>query len=319
MNNTVLIVSAHHPVLTESLDKIGLPYTIQVQKEWDTVIESIELDNICGIVTSNACYLDEAKLKLFPNLKFVARLGSGMEIIDTVYCESHQIQCWSSPLGNANAVAEHALGMIFGLINNFRKSHLEIIDGAFLRKENTSHELGHYKVGIIGLGSNGTLLAQKLLMLGCQVIAYDINPERKNAIEHPLLTFVDAVDHLYDCSIISLHIPLNASTKHYINDDFIKAMKAPFYLINCARGPLVNTLSLYNGLISQKILGAGIDVWEYEPVTSYPQEMKKLVDKIVLLPQVIATSHIAGYSFEATYKMSYIISQAIEEWYKNNF
>lgn len=314
----VLILAAHHSILIETLDELGLEYILHVNLPIDSLDSSIK-STIVGIVTSNACTLSAGVLSGFDSLEFVARLGSGLEIIDVEYCSRNAINCWSSPLGNANAVAEHALGMILSLQNNFRKAQSQLINHQFIRKDNTGHELSQIHIGIIGLGSNGTLLAQKMLMLGAKVSAVDIDNERSTILKHENFKFSSELKELFDCNYISLHVPYNSHTHHIINDEFVSKIRTPFYLINCARGGLVDTKVLANALQSGKILGAGIDVWEYEPISDYPEEYLEMVNSIILNENVIATPHIAGYTHEANYKMSLIISEKIREWYKKSF
>lgn len=314
----VLILSSHHPVLTDILDEIGVSYFIHLSGP----IEDIPLEKksaVCGIVTSNSFALPGAVLALFKNIRFVGRLGSGMEIIDVDYCQANNIECWSSPMGNANAVAEHALGMLLSIKNNIRRSHIQLNRGLFCRKENTGHELNSAQVGIIGLGSNGSLFANKLLHLGCRVKGYDIDLNKRDLFVHDNFIFAEDISELYSCDTISLHIPFNHSTRHIINRDFVQHMHSPFTLLNVARGPLLDTWAFFNGLRSGKILAAGIDVWEYEPVQDFPVEYAEALEYILSHENVIATPHIAGYSYEATYNMSKIIGDHIMEFFKRNF
>lgn len=316
MINKVLILSRHHSILLDKIRLAGFEPLIFFNKKLED-LESNIANEIIGIVTSNSYFIFQKEIDLFPNLKFIGRLGSGMEIIDTNYCSNKNIICWSSPLGNANAVAEHALGMLISINNHIRKSHLELQQNQFLRNENICFELNNLKVGIIGLGSNGTLFAQKLLALGCNVKAYDIDINRKKAIDHLHFEFVTSIDELYSCNTISLHIPLTDVTHHFINHEFIQKMHNEFILINCARGSLMDTKAVYDNLKSGKIIGAGIDVWEYEPLSLYPESYKSALEYILQHPNVIATAHIAGYSHDAFYKMSEIIGNKIQEFVKN--
>lgn len=308
--NIVLILSAHHPILTERLKSIG--FTPVVHLTSDPALLDVEFNQVCGIVTSNACILNREQIDLFPNLRFIGRLGSGMEIIDVAYAESKGICCWGSPNGNAQAVAEHALGMLLNLLNHISKSQSEMRVGKFLRKENTGREISDLNVGIIGYGANGSRFADILHFLGATLWVHDIRDIRL-PYEHNA-TFSQSIDDILEhCDVVSLHIPINKAAQAKTSD-ILSGMKRPFILINCARGGLVPIEDLYQGLKTGRISGACIDVWQEEPLEKLPHRLKLIAQEIVQMPNVIATPHIAGYSFQAAYKMSQIIADKIEEW-----
>lgn len=306
--NTVLILSHHHPILIEELEALKYNVCIDLQPNWQN--PSFSFESIIGIVTSNTCFLPKEKIELFPNLKFIGRLGSGMEIIDTKFAHQQGIICFGSPEGNANAVAEHALGLLIGVLRNIRKSNDELIQGRFLRKENMGRELQDCKVGILGFGSNGQQFAQHLLHFGAQVYAHDC--EEKSFIPHENLHFSTAISDLVNnCDVLSFHLPIDNAAKEKSNQ-VLNDMKQPFILINCARGKLMDVDLLFEMLVNRKIIAAGIDVWEEEPLDLLPKKKFEKVKQILSMPQVIATAHIAGYSHQATYKMSKVIADKIK-------
>ncbi len=306
--NTVLILSHHHPILIEELESLKYDVCIDLKPNWQN--PSFNFESIFGIVTSNTCFLPKEKIELFPNLKFIGRLGSGMEIIDTTYAQQKGIICFGSPEGNANAVAEHALGLLIGVLRNIKKSNDELIQGKFLRKENMGRELHDCKVGILGFGNNGQQFAQHLLHFGVQVYAHDC--EEKSFIAHENLHFSTNISELINqCDVLSLHLPIDNKAKEKVHQ-VLNQMKQPFILINCARGKLIETDLLFEMLVNEKITGAGIDVWEEEPLDLLPKKKFEKINQILAMPQVIATAHIAGYAHQATYKMSKVIAEKIK-------
>lgn len=309
--NTILILSHHHQILIDRLQQLGYNVHIHISDDWTN--QSFEFEDIVGIVTSNTCPMSKERIALFPNLKFIGRLGSGMEIIDTEYALSKGILCFSSPEGNANAVAEHALGMLINCLKNMHSAQEQLKSGLFLRKENTGRELNSCKVGIIGYGTNGKQFADYLIHFGARVYAHDI--EDKEFIASDLFSFSKELDDILSyCDVISFHIPINPATKEKANY-ILQSIKHPFVLINCARGKLISSQLLLDMLISGQIISAGIDVWEEEPFNLASPEQQAVLQRIVNMPQVIASPHIAGYTFEAHYKMSNIIAEKIEKLY----
>lgn len=306
--NTVLILSHHHPILIAELEALKFNVCIDLQPNWQN--PSFNFETILGIVTSNTCFLPKEKIELFPNLKFIGRLGSGMEIIDTSYAQQKGIICFSSPEGNANAVAEHVLGLLIALLRNIKKSNDELIQDKFLRKENMGRELQDCKVGILGFGNNGQQFAHHLLHFGTQVYAHDC--EEKSFAPHENLYFSTSISALVNnCDVLSLHLPIDNAAKEKVNQ-VLQEMKQPFILINCARGKLLDTDLLFEMLANGKIIAAGIDVWEEEPLNLLSKEKFEKAKQILTLPQVIATPHIAGYSHQATFKMSQVIANKIK-------
>lgn len=309
--NTVLILSNHAPILTERLHSLGLNTLVHISSAPESL--AIDFDAIIGIVTSNACFLPAEKIDLFPNLKFIGRLGSGMEIIDVAYAESKNIACFGSPEGNAQAVAEHALGMLLSLLNNIGKAHREMEQGLFLRKENTGRELSDLKVGIVGYGANGSRFAEILAHFGAQIYVHDIRDVVMP--EHFDFSFSKEIEEITEnCDLLSFHIPINPESKQKALA-LMEGMQQPYLLINCARGELVPIDILYQGLKLGKIVGACIDVWEREPLSLLDPRKSAMVQEILEMPQVVATPHVAGYSLQATVKMSAIIAQKIEDFF----
>jgi D-3-phosphoglycerate dehydrogenase len=233
-----------------------------------------------------------------------------MEVIDVPYATQKGILCFSSPEGNANAVAEQALGMLLALQHKIFSAHVEMQEGLWLREENRGMEIEGLTAGIIGYGNNGKAFAQKLKAMQVKVLAID--KYKTGYAEEGILECADLEQIYNEADIISFHLPLTPETEHYFNDVFLEGMQRPFVLLNLSRGKIVAQQSLYNGLKSGKIKGAALDVWETEPVGKMDEEQKVVYQELISMPNFIGTPHIAGYTVQALYKMSYYLIQKIK-------
>lgn len=267
-------------------------------KEWS----DLPFHQIVGIITSNALILDGKTIGQFPHLRWIARVGSGMEIIDTDYCKQHQILYFSSPQGIAHAVAEHAMGMLLSLLHNICIAHQQVTTQHIWQREpNRGQELAGKVVGLIGYGHTGKAFAKKISSLDVQTIAYDTNQQIISDKYAEMVSLPYLQQH---ADIISFHVPLQADTMNYYNEQFMAQCLKPHYLINTSRGEIIKADVLLKGLQQNRILGAALDVWENEKdiqqILSQPQH---ILHQILQYP-VIITPHIAGYSFQAIEKMS---------------
>lgn len=307
MNKKVLIAAPVHSILTRWLQANG--YECMV-RERITQQEALELVEDCtGIITSTRLQVNQELIDAATQLQWIGRMGSGMEVIDLPYATQRGVACYSSPEGNCNAVAEHALGMLLSLNKKIVKSNAEVKNGIWLREENRGVELEGKTVGIIGFGHTGSLFARKLYGFDVQVLAYD---KYVQGTVPKYLEECKSMDRIFEeADIVSFHVPLQHDTRHYLNHDFVEKMRKPFVLINTSRGGVVDTKALYDGLLSGKISGACIDVWEEEPITAMSAEMRNYLDKMAVMDNVIVTPHIAGYSAEALYKMSKVLLNKI--------
>ena len=307
--NLVIIVAPIHDVLKQALLDGG--YKLEYHNDINNPAFEASLADVEGIVTSTKVKMNRAFLDKCPQLKWVGRLGSGMEHIDLEYALQKGIQCFSSPAGNANAVAEQALGSLLALNHNITRSFDELKQNIWLRDENRGTELEAQTIGIIGVGNNGGRFAEKLITLGAKkVIGYDKYKKHygtENLIE------ATSLQQIYDeADVISFHVPLTEETHHYFDQKFLENMKKPFTLLNLCRGKVTDQQIILNGLKKGKIKAAALDVWEVEPIANMDAEMKQIATELLAQPNFIGTAHIAGYSHEASYKMSAIIAEYIK-------
>ncbi len=306
----ILHLDNNHPLLINQLNDLGFinheDYTSTKQEV------AAKIENYNGIVIRSRFKIDKIFLDKAKNLQFIARVGAGLESIDCEYAEKKGIQLIAAPEGNRNAVAEHTLGLLLSLFNNLNKADFEIRQGKWLREENRGIELDGKTVGIIGYGNMGKAFAKKLRGFDVTVICYDIkkNVSDANCKQVSLQELQKRAD------ILSLHTPFNELSENMINRNFIDGFTKPFWLINTARGTAVITYDLVNALQSGKILGAGLDVLEYEKLSfeslfsdKTPTEFKYLLQA----KNVILSPHVAGWTTESKIKLAQTIVTKIKQ------
>ncbi|MGC6429176.1 MAG: NAD(P)-dependent oxidoreductase [Flavobacteriales bacterium] len=262
-----------------------------------------------GIVIRSRIKLDDEFLSYCHQLKFIARAGSGMENIDEVTAKQKKIHLFNAPEGNRQAVAEHALAMLLSLFNKLNQADNEVRKGIWQREKNRGIELHNKTIAIIGYGNNGSAFAKVLSGFGCRVLAYD----KYKKIESPYAQQVDMNQIFNDADILSLHIPLSNETTYLVDDDFINKFKNPIYLINTARGKCVDSSALLNGLLNNTILGACLDVHEFEK-TSFDRDKKQIqkFDELLNHPNTIFSPHVAGWTKESNEKIAEVLFQKIQ-------
>lgn len=300
MDKKVLIAAPVHPVLIEALEALGYicEYYEDIQQDQAYGI----IGRYEGIITSTRLQLDEDLLKKASQLRWIGRMGSGMEVIDIAYANSRGIYCCSSPEGNANAVAEQALGMLLAVQHKVVAAHTEMQQGLWRREENRGWEIEGSTAGIIGFGHNGSAFAKKLIGMDVKVLAYDKYQQDFGTTD---VRALESLRELFaQANILSFHVPLTPETHHYFDEHFLESMAQEFVLLNLSRGPVVSMRALYKGLKSGKIAAAAVDVWEQEPVHRMTGEDADILREMLLMPNFIGTPHIAGYTHQALYKMS---------------
>jgi len=310
----ILHLDSNHPLLLKMLEGAGFSNQ-ENYKASKSEIEQI-ISNYDGIVIRSRFNIDKQFLDAAKNLKFIARVGAGLESIDMDYAEQLGIKLIAAPEGNRNAVGEHALGMLLSLFNNLNKADREVKNGLWNREANRGIELDGKTVGIIGYGNMGKAFAKKLKGFDCEVICFDIkeNVGDENAKQVSLKELQQKID------VLSLHTPWTPLTDKMVNSEFINSFSKPFWLINTARGKSVVTADLVSALKAGKILGAGLDVLEFEKLSfetlfdsdNLPNSLKELfaMDNVILSP------HIAGWTVESKEKLAMVIAEKIIDNFK---
>jgi len=299
---TVLIAAPVHPVLTEGLEAAG--YSLRTAKDVTAETAPALIADCTGIVTSLRLPLDRALLDAAPALRWIGRMGSGMEIIDTAYAREKGIACFSSPEGNSNAVGEHALGMLLALTRRIAWSHREVQEGLWRREANRGIELEGRTIGIIGFGHTGSAFAKKLQGFDMRILAYDSNG---TLTFPPYVEKATLAEIQQQADILSFHVPLDAGTRHYFDRSFAQAMHKPFILLNTSRGGVVALAAALDALEAGRIRGMALDVLEQEPPAAMTPALRDRLLAAAATPAVILTPHIGGYSHEALYKMSSVL------------
>lgn len=307
-----LVIDDIHEVFLNSLKSFGISIDYRPEITPEEVHGCIE--NYDGLVLRSKMNVDQKLLDKSTNLKFVARAGAGVDNIDERALESMGIVLFSASEGNRDAVAEHAVGMILSLFNNMVSGSNEVKKFDWFREENRGVELQNRTVGIIGFGNIGSAFSERLSGFGCKIIAYD---KYKKGFGNTYVEEVTLDELKRRTDVLSLHIPLTDETNDMVDLGFISSFSKPFWLINTARGKVVNLEGLEQMLIEKKVVGAGLDVLINEKFGSLTQDEKALYQRLFNYNNVLLTPHVAGWSVESYEKIASVLSKKIISHYNN--
>ena len=292
----ILIADRTHEVLEEKLREAGFVVSVEPDHDYESLVAAAQ--GCVGLVVRSKVIIDSKFIDRVPSLSCIGRVGAGMETIDVEYAESKGISCLNSPEGNRDAVGEHAVGLLLALIDNIARADAEVRQGLWRREANRGLELGSLTVGIIGYGNMGQSFAKRLSGFGCRVVIYDKYKE---------IGTLEEVQR--EADVVSFHVPLTDDTHHYLDTGFIEAMAKPFFVVNTARGAVVDTEALVQGMENGKVRGAALDVLEYENMQAdglgdVPVSMQYLMRS----PLTVLTPHVAGWTVESKYKLAAVLA-----------
>ncbi len=311
----ILHIDKNHPLLWSELNLLGYTNTQGFDLSRKEVLSII--DQFQGLVIRSRILIDRPFLDAAKNLKFIARVGAGLDAIDTEYAAVKNIEIISAPEANSQAVGEHTLGLLLSLINNLNRADRKLRQGNWEREPNRGFELSGMTVGIIGYGNMGKAFARTLRGFDCTVLCHDIKFDvgDDNSQQVPL-------EELFNkAHVISLHTPLTPKTEGMVNKSFFQQFAQSIYLINTARGRCVITKDLVEAINDGKVLGAGLDVLEYEHSSFenlFIQKPPKALIELLSMDQVILTPHIAGLTVQSKEKLAQVVVKKIQAQFPVN-
>ncbi|SEJ32858.1 D-3-phosphoglycerate dehydrogenase [Dyadobacter koreensis] len=305
----ILIADSMHPSLFSMLESQGWEYAYHPEYKRDDIIQA--LPGFEGLFIRSKTFVDQEVMENAPQLRFIARAGAGLDLIDLEVAKQRGVEVFHAGEGNRDAVAEHMLGMLLGLLANIVKADKEVRGGVWDREGNRGVELMKKTVGLIGYGNNGGATAKRLSGFGCKVLAYDKYREDygdEYAQEASLEQIMQKAD------ILSLHIPLTDETKYLINQKFIEDFSKPFYLMNLSRGKVADLTAVVEGLKSGKIIGACLDVLENEKLKTLSDPQQAVFDYLSQSNRVVLTPHIGGWTHESYVRINEVLLRQIKDW-----
>ncbi len=306
MGNKILIIDDLHPAFKERA--LALGFEVDDRPLINRAETLAIIKDYVGIAVRTKFRIDQELLDVAPKLKFVARAGAGLDNIDVAVAEARNIQLINAPEGNNDAVGEHAIGLLLALMNNFKKADTEIRNGIWDREGNRGYELKGKTVGIIGYGFMGQKMARKLSGFEANVIAYD---KYHTNFSDAYAREVSMEEIVKQSDILSLHIPLTKETRQMVDEEYLYHFKKPIFLINTARGEIVNTQAVLANIKNGKILGAGLDVLETEKFPLLGEQV--WFDELKAAGKVILTPHVAGWTFDSYRKISEVLAEKLAE------
>ncbi|MFW5792988.1 MAG: NAD(P)-dependent oxidoreductase [Bacteroidota bacterium] len=309
----VLFLDSVHPELENLLTAYGFDCFYFPDTTRENLVQRVK--DFDGLIVRSKMALDKEILAQSTHLKFIGRVGSGMENVDVEFAESLGIRCLNSPEGNRDAVGEHACGMLLALLNNLIKADMQVKKGLWQREENRGYEIKGKTVGIIGYGNMGSAFAQRMKGFEANVIAYD---KYKSGFSSNIVKEVSMDGIFNNADILSLHVPLTNETKYLVNIDYLSNFKKPLWIINTSRGKVVKIADIVSALKNNIIRGAAMDVLEYEN-SSFSDLDKELLkedfDFLVKDSRVVLSPHIAGWTHESNIKLARVLADKINDLY----
>ncbi|MEZ0609166.1 2-hydroxyacid dehydrogenase [Fibrella sp. WM1] len=298
----ILIADEMHPSLFAMLDEAGFSYDYQPTISRGDLLARI--GPFEGLIIRSKTTVDSEMLAAAPHLRYIGRAGAGLDLIDVAATEARGIQVFHAGTGNRDAVAEHVLGMLLALFNNILKADREVRQGTWDREGNRGIELMGKTVGLFGYGNNGQATARRLSGFGCRVLAYD---KYRTDYGDAYAEAATVEQIMAEADVLSLHVPLTADTRQWINDAFVGQFSKPFFLVNASRGEVASLTAVVAGLQSGKVRGACLDVLENEKLKTLTPAQQVAFDYLRQSDRVVLTPHIAGWTHESYVRINQVL------------
>lgn len=307
----VAFLDSVHPILKERLQDAGMVCKDHFKLSRQEILDGA-LNTHKGLVIRSRITLDAELFDALPNLKWIARSGSGLDNIDLDIARDRGVEVVNSPEGNMDAVGEHTLGMLLSILHKINKGNRSVHNREWLREEHRGEEIGAKTVGIIGYGVMGSSFAKKLSGLGCRVIAFD---KYKEGFASDHVEEVSEEQFFAESDIVSVHVPWTSETRGMVNDEWFSRFKKPIIFMNTSRGAVVNTNALLSALNSGIVRSAALDVIEFEGRSleglELSEERARLLEKLLSHPEVLMTPHVAGWTVESYKNLSSILADKV--------
>ncbi|MBQ9587263.1 MAG: hypothetical protein IJR26_05325 [Bacteroidales bacterium] len=308
----ILITDDCHPVLQQRLEAAGHLCRVWTDCTYLTLLQAVQ--DYDALVVRSKIVIDRNFLDHARHLRCIGRVGAGMETIDVDYAERLGIRCLNSPEGNRDAVGEHATGLLLALFDKVAAADHEVRQGLWRREANRGLEVKGKTIGIVGFGNMGAAFAQRLRGFECRLVAFDKYKPSGYAPDYVDELSLEELQH--EADVVSLHVPLTDETHYKVDDNFINAFRKPFYLINTSRGAVVKTDALVEAMEKGKVLGAALDVIEYEDMTKdavggqqTPRAFRYLQQSV----RTVLTPHVAGWTVESKYKLAAVLADKMSD------
>ncbi|PJJ60007.1 NAD(P)-dependent oxidoreductase [Hymenobacter chitinivorans] len=306
-----LCVDEMHPSLPELLEPLGVTLHFRPDLKAAEIPAALAAQPYDGLIVRSKLRITAELLTHGPHLRYVARAGAGVDNIDEAALAAAKVTLLNAPEGNRDAVGEYTLGLLLALFRNIVRADREVRQGLWQREANRGEEIAGKVVGILGYGHMGAAFAKRLSNFGCTVLAHDRNPDHPgdhNAISVSLRELQERAD------VLSIHIPYEAANKHFVNDELLGGFRNPIWLLNTARGEVLDHAALVRGLQSGQVRGAALDVLENEKLATLTETQRTNLDFLQTSPNVIFSPHIGGWSFQSYRRINEVLARKIGEF-----
>jgi D-3-phosphoglycerate dehydrogenase len=304
----ILIIDEMHSSIIPLLKELDVEVLYEPHLKRDEILP--KLKHVFGVIVRSKTLIDKEFLNYAQNIRFIARAGAGIDLIDMETIAKRNILVINAPEGNRDAVAEHTLGLLLNLMNKINHSYQEVKNYIWKREANRGFEIKNKVVGIIGFGNTGREVAKRLASFDCEIIAFDKNKKNFTDTKAKPCTLEDIFKH---ADIVTLHIPLNAENYHWVNEKFFNQFQKNIWFLNTSRGEIVVTKDLIEALKNKKILGAGLDVLENEKLATFSNTQKEEFEFLTQQNNVIITPHVAGWTFESYERINEVLVNKIKD------